>query len=722
MVDDRLRIIVLQSKVVATALLGGAILMSMRAVQVGKTVPAADARALSSVAQQADDGRQIQLGGEVSTLLPSEGDAGRLLYAAIGSRIDVFDISDPEQPRFRHATAPMPAQVQAMAIEGDLLYAASFRAGFHIFEGARAGELARLGQLPGVTGSVAAMALLGDRAYITDWNRGLVVIDIEDPTMPRLVDRVDFESSSGSGALQFRDGVLEGERLALVGGDPEDRSQYEIVIIDVAGAREPAEIGRLVVESSNPSGLVWRGEHLYMGSSFGLRVIDVADPASPSDLGLVDPPEEMSVSGLTGAEDRLYRWARQDGSTLLLEYSLAEPARPVLTTIHRNGPWGGIWPHGDWVFSSNSSRIDIYERDDTMLHRRSSTALAGYIANAVDGGERIWHTSELGLHALEGGATSPSLLRWSGEWAPMRIALQSDRLYAAAGDDALQSLDLTDPMAPRELEAVPHTPGSAEVRNVIAAGDHGYAIAWRGRGGALTELWTLDLRPETGPQRIDVLEIEVGWNGMAQLEVVGDILLVSSDGASGGREISAIDITERARPREVFRLEIEDHVWDLAADRGARFYAGTETSIVGYEIIGPPLQIVERSRWLAGGEGPTRSVLGLAVEGDEIIALAARAESGPGGFSRPPIDELGHAAALLHLRAASDGTLDPLEEIPIAAGLGWNVDYQPFVAGRWVGLPNAHMGLTFVTFDSKRADPRLFLPRLMSVFGEDHTP
>lgn len=656
----------------------------------------------------------VQLGGTISTLALAEGDDGQRLFAAVGSRIDVYDVDDAAEPRFLASSAPMPAQVQEMRIDGDLLIAAVFRGGIHTFDIAGPGPPELVGRLPGVTGSVAALRLQRGKAFVADRSEGLLIVDLEDPGAPRLVDRLDFDASSGSGPLQLREMAQQGELLALVGGDRDDSSRFEILVLDAADPAEPRELGRLAFVSSNPRGLVWRDAHLYMGSGYGLHVIALPEPSRPEEPRLVDRPEGMRVSRVRGSEDRLYQWGSRQGAPALLEYGLSDPAEPQLVAVHENEPWGAVLPHGGRVYNHTTvggSPIGIYERSEDGLHRRASIDLTGYVGNAVASPERIWFTSHLGLHALDADTAGAPSLRWQSDWQAMRMALESERLYFAAGEDGLRSLDLSDPSSPRELEPVPLTDSSVELRNLTVAGERGFAIAWRGRSSLGTELWLLDLRPETGPERVGTLDVDLGWNAMPQMAVVGDWLLIGSDSASSRREIIAINVADLTAPREVLRVPLEDHVWALLADGDRRFYAGTDRAIVGYEIAGSPVEIVERSRWSAGEGEEARSVLGLALAEKELVAVVSREAD---GFGTPPIDGLGHAAALLRLQLLPDGRLLPLAERPVPAGLGWNVDYRPVVAGRWMGVPGANLGLNLVPLGARPEPPPVWLPWLGS--------
>lgn len=701
---------ILQTPTLITVLLLVSVLLLGSNPEVSATQPAAVDRVMDSVAPEMEVVNRVQIGGSVSALAVADPPEDQRLYAAIGSRIDVYDVEDAAQPHFVTSSPPMPAQAEALWVEDGLLYAALYRGGVYIFDVAGSEAPVLISMLPEASGAVASMVLHRGHLWLADRILGLVVIDVRDPRSPRLIDRHNFEARDGSGTLRLRDLALGGEHLALVADNPDDSSQFEIIVLDASDPNTSPEIGSVGIESSNPNGLIWQAAHLYLGSGYGLHVLDLLDPTQPDEIALVTRPEGMLVSGLHGAEDRLYQWAADGPARVLLEYGLADPALPLVVALHENEPWGAVLPAGRRLYNYNNTAgalIGIYERQGELLHRAAGVDLAGNIINASGSAERTWFTSQLGVHSLDKGADVPAILRWRSDWQAFRMAMQSSRLYAAAGRDGLRSLDLTDPSTPRELEPVPLTASSVELRNVMVDGDRGYAIAWRGRGGLPTELWLLDLRPESGPKRASVLEIDLGWNDMPQLAVVGDRLLISSDSGPAQREIIAIDVADATAPQELLRLPLEDHVWAMVADRGSRFYAGTDTAIIAFEISDQPFAIVELSRWQAGEAGEERSILGIAVEEDRLIAVSSPRVD---GFRTAPIDSLGHSVALLRFKIFSDGTLIPFDETPLAIGLGGNRDRRPFFAGRWIGVPGANLGLNLVMPKADLFARRTFLP------------
>lgn len=197
----------------------------------------------------------------------------------------------------------------------------------------------------------------------------------------------------------------------------------------------------------------------------------------------------------------------------------------------------------------------------------------------------------------------------------------------ASGRQGLHAVDVSDPSAPRDLEGIPLAPPSVELRNVTVEGDRGYAVAWRGRGGLPTDLMVFDAGRAEGPVVLGTLPLDVGWNGLAPLLPVDDVLLVGSDAGETQREIAIVDVRDAAAPVEIHRVPMVDHVWALTRGQGGTVYAGTDTALIQFELTSEPPFLVERARWRTGEEGAEREVRAVTVVGNDVHCQYGQAAS-----------------------------------------------------------------------------------------------
>lgn len=148
----------------------------------------------------------------------------------------------------------------------------------------------------------------GDRAYAACWDAGMVILDIDDPSMPRVVSRLDWSPPYGGAThtvLPLPDRpyvVVTDEALPGIVGGAEGK---HIWVVDVRDESHPIPIASFPVDPDpmRPDGLY--GPHnvheYYPGSfisahlvfsaaySYGLRVYSLADPYRPKEIAACVP-------------------------------------------------------------------------------------------------------------------------------------------------------------------------------------------------------------------------------------------------------------------------------------------------------------------------------------------------------------------------------------------------------------------------------------------------
>jgi len=123
------------------------------------------------------------------------------------------------------------------------------------------------------------VAVVGDLAYVADFDSGLRVISIADPVRPVEIGYCDTPGQ----AYQ----VAVADRFAYV-------ADYSagLRIISVADPADPADAGHCDTPG-HAYGVAVDGDFTYVGDrDSGLRVISVADPAHPVEVGHCDTPDQ----------------------------------------------------------------------------------------------------------------------------------------------------------------------------------------------------------------------------------------------------------------------------------------------------------------------------------------------------------------------------------------------------------------------------------------------
>ncbi|MCU0253755.1 MAG: hypothetical protein MUE47_04355, partial [Acidobacteria bacterium] len=133
-----------------------------------------------------------------------------------------------------------------------------------------------------------ALAVADGLAYMVGGCLGLVVIDVQDPTSPRMV------GSLADGC--FEDVALANGLAFLAGGDA------GIVVVDVRDPADPVRVADLDTPGYS-AGVTLSGSRLLVADGeAGLTLVDVADPAAPALIASFDTPgwaSDVAVSGTT---------------------------------------------------------------------------------------------------------------------------------------------------------------------------------------------------------------------------------------------------------------------------------------------------------------------------------------------------------------------------------------------------------------------------------------
>ncbi len=191
------------------------------------------------------------------------------------------------------AAVPLPGVAQDVAYDAGKAYVAAKSAGLQIIDLDAAGGPRLVG---GVTlpGDARAVAIAGTTAYVAAALEGLRVVDVSQPTQPVEV-----------GHLKTGGRVTA---LAVAGSYAYLADQNTTIrVVDVSQAQTPASIA--TIDEGGPAVVVVAHEgKLYVGTTTGLRVYSLADPAHPIRTGQypLTPPYDYDVYALALEGDRIF--------------------------------------------------------------------------------------------------------------------------------------------------------------------------------------------------------------------------------------------------------------------------------------------------------------------------------------------------------------------------------------------------------------------------------
>lgn len=210
--------------------------------------------------------------------------AGNHAFVAAGAGLDVIDISAPASPAFV-ASADSLLHSDAVAVSGNVLV--SVGRIFRVFDVSNPQAPLLLGKAD--TGSEAGdfdidVKIAGTIAYVAGGNRGLILVDISNPSQPAVL-RVIRNITPGF-RLTPHQITVDGNQVFGADGF------YGFWIVDVTNPAAPVLVGQ--APSIEPAySLEVSGTYAYLGGNGGVRVIDISNPALQS---------EVDIRGATGGQ------------------------------------------------------------------------------------------------------------------------------------------------------------------------------------------------------------------------------------------------------------------------------------------------------------------------------------------------------------------------------------------------------------------------------------
>ncbi|MCP3163897.1 LVIVD repeat-containing protein [Myxococcus qinghaiensis] len=206
-----------------------------------------------------------------------------LFVATQGSGLSLYSLEKPAEPAFLRALADPAVDVSSLALEGNLLFAASPSPNgevliFDVTTPTQPKLLDRYfieGAEP-LSGEVPMdVAVMGNRLYVSNWTFGLSVSDITTPSTPKLLGRF-----AGGPARTAAVGTVGDRILAFTGG--EDWGAH-LSVLDVASPASVLQVGEFRIRQEvSIRAMTLAGTKLYVAHyQDGLRVLDVSNPSVP---------------------------------------------------------------------------------------------------------------------------------------------------------------------------------------------------------------------------------------------------------------------------------------------------------------------------------------------------------------------------------------------------------------------------------------------------------
>ena len=429
--------------------------------------------------------------------------------------------------------------------------------------------------IPVPAGAHDGVAVQGRYAYVTDWTRGLDIIDIDDPANPE----------------------WKGNAPAI---DPDIGNGMDVVV---------------------------DGDYAYAAMSVGgVRIYDITDPTDPTRLGTAKAPTNEKALHLQKVGDLLYVADETNG---VIIYNVSTPGAPTEVGRIPVGFAESVWVQGDYAYvATGLTGLYVYDISvpSTSVYR-GWLAKVGYSYDVVTWGDYAYVAEgSAGLRVVD--VSNPTALAHvttvstAGEAYDVRVANRSVYVAERGTPGYVEVFGLSDAASPtllKQYQSPSRVSGLYPVGPLVYAAGLGQGLlvidanlsetplgpvtvdySWDDASAAATPTTALTPTETPDPNSTCTLTVQVALQARGnapspewQVPIYVDLAV------AGGGPVQHSYVPTSSTDGQATVLGVPQGAWDL--------YARTETSLPN----------VRRS--LSLGAGSHVYDMGTLIEGDSIM-------------------------------------------------------------------------------------------------------
>jgi len=476
---------------------------------------------------------------------------GNTAYVGTGSGLLIIDVSDPTAPR-EVGAYDTPGYAGRVVVVGNTAYFLTRTSvdgdSLVIIDVSNPTAPREVGAYDTPEGA-HDLAVVGSTAYFltstsvdvgAHLSGGLVIIDVSDPTAPRELGNLPGDWPYES----FVDVAVVGG-TAYIAMNNGYTCEDGLIIVDVSDPTAPSNLGTYGIwHAYAVSGVEVVGSTAYVtAGSGGLFIIDVSDPTAHREMGFYNTPGDAVDVAVVGSI------AYVAGPDLAI-VDVSDPARPSeVGAVPPAGEYHGVESyHGVTVVGSMAyatvQGLWIFDVSDPTSPRRVGICYGWYVGGVTVAGSMAYVTHGEGELVIVdvSDPTAPSQVGvYDTPGHAWDVAVVGSIAYVAAGTTdvaheygGLRIVDVSDATAPREVGAY-YTLESAAAVTVV---ENTAYIADRSGG-----LFILDISDPTSPSELGVYDTP---GDAYDVEVVGNTAYVAT-----GSGLRVVDVSDPTAPREV---------------------------------------------------------------------------------------------------------------------------------------------------------------------------
>jgi hypothetical protein len=505
---------------------------------------------------------------------------------------------------------------RGLATDGSMLYAASAAAGIHVIDVSVPSAPALITVFSEADASYVALNLRAPYLYVADGQRHLLVLDVTEPAAPRRVGRATLPANGQQIALR-------GDHALVAAGAAGLR------VVAVANPELPVEVGHSTKTSKeNAVGLALNGHLAYVadrsitsGESHyrkgGLRVIDVAQPEQPVQLGNW-PADVMAVDA--DGDQAFVGLYHEDRESAVAQVDVVKPAMPVLRAS-TNVPIPAsqaVHALGHSVFVADHSFNRLNLGDATLPHLAWSLGLpdfdqksyAPYREFVFGPGRAYVDLQSAGVAIIDlADLRQPA---WAGTIVErgLPMAAVAGHVYLKPFSGPMAIYDTQIPSAPQRVGSVPGSDFAVYARVV---GRHLYLV-----DNFSAQLKVLDISDPRNPVPVNQVVIPPAF----ALEVEGQRLYLGTQGAFDARLLQVYSLAPAPAVELRGEVEVDHHVRGMAVCDRTVFIS--KPTLPGGGVLAVDVSNANAPEVVARHELSKEFAMGVACLPGGVVALNVR--------------------------------------------------------------------------------------------------
>ncbi|MEZ4746823.1 MAG: T9SS type A sorting domain-containing protein [Calditrichia bacterium] len=407
--------------------------------------------------------------------------AGPVTYYGVGNKVQITAFSDPANP-LKLASVDVPELVEDLvrtSISSNQYLVVANGENLSIINVQNPTSPSLVGNAA-LSSTAEGVATSGNYAYVAAGGAGLQIYDISNPANPTWVSAID--------TLSWGEGVVISQPYCYMahGG--------RTSIIDISNPAAPVLVSQIPSFSGgwNQDVNVRSGYAYICEYDFGIQVVNVTNPASPSQANWVDTGNRTAFMVFDGNYGYV---ANGDSGLRVLDVSI--PSSPVevgiLPTSDRvRKIWFGAitiggTPTGHIYCAAQSAMIAVNVSNPVSMTVSGQLTVqpaadGSAFSTFVDGDKAYVAYGSAGLRILD--VSNPANISELGQFDTpgdaREVVVKDDVAFIADRDEGVRVVDVSNPAAPTEITSIatPRARGIAISGNYVyvAASDSGLAV------------------------------------------------------------------------------------------------------------------------------------------------------------------------------------------------------------------------------------------------------